>query len=121
MALQRYYEPFYKVIWGEIDDGSGWPTFAPTDGDLVMGLFVPSKSGEIKVASAQGLINTIGQFSCDVDAPVGDNAQLRRVSNGFFYALASDPEHVPQAITQFKLYQAKVTDRPTGFVEKYKE
>jgi len=117
MSLQKFYEHFYKVVWKEISDGSGWPTFKPTDGDLVIGLFVQRKSSETAIASAQGIIRTIGQFSCSPDAPIDDKDQLRRERDGKFFALTSDPEHVPQAATQFKLYQAEIVDRPDGFVD----
>jgi len=120
MSLQNYYEKFYKVVW-DIDPDSHpmWPTFNWTDGDEIMGLFAPAKSGEITVAAAQGHIRTVGQFSCDPNAPIDDKDQVRRASDGVFFRLTSDPEHVPQATTQFKLYQAEISDRPDGFVDKY--
>jgi len=95
-----------------------YPTYIPTDGELVMGLFVQDSSSEAMIASAQGL-RTRGRLSVAADAPINDKTILRRASDGFFFAVTSDPKTAPkQAVTQIKVYQAAITDRPEGYVEK---
>lgn len=125
MALSDKYERFYRVEWLPIP-GTGnpiWgPEFAHTDGELIMGLFVQRNSDEIALAGAQGVIRTIGQFSCDVSAPTEDSnwspRMIRRARDSFFFTLVGDAVHVPQALSQFKVFNlCEITDRPTDFIE----
>ena len=115
--LQRFFEEFYKVVWDKTHGSDPlYPTYAPTDGESVMGLFVQGSSSEAMVASAQGL-KTRGRLAFASDAPVDDKDVLRRACDGFFFKLASEPKSSPrQAQTQIKVFQAVVADRPDGFV-----
>ena len=117
MVNQRYFEKYFIVDWVE-KISADITTFIPTDGDVVMGLFVQNKSNETMAASAE-VIQTHGRISVNENAPINNKDTLRRASDGLFFSITSDPIKAPsKAMNKIKVYQASVTDRPDEYMER---
>ena len=119
MAIENYFTKFYNQKHVEMPGIGPPPWDAPTwkwaDDTEIAGIFTQQQSGKVAVADAQ-TIHTHGRFATAADAPINPGDTLRCATTGKFFSIEGDPVAAPpQAMTQIKVYAAKVIDRlPQG-------
>ena len=116
MAIKNYFTKFYKQKYVEVPGTGAPPWDAPTwkwaDDVKVPGIFTQQQSGKLMVADAQ-TIHTHGRFATAADASISPGDTLRCATTDKFFSIESDPVTAPpQAMTQIKVYAAKVVNRP---------
>ena len=111
MAVQDYYETFYRQEQTEVANGLGGTELKWSDGRLIQGMYRQSASDKMTIAEAQD-VSSRGEFITDTDTQVEAGNVVRRESDGLYIRLVGVAVNAPkQAAMQIKKITAERIDK----------